>query len=140
MKSKILYNIATMALVMLGAAACADQNYTELDKGHNMHSVTASATDLLIHESNHAAEAIAIEWTTGENYGSGNAISYTLELAETATDFQNPVTVIDDSRQTYSWKPSTEDLNNILLNRFGLTPGEGISLDARVTARVAGME
>ncbi len=140
MKSKILYNIAAMALVMLGAAACTDQNYTELDKGHNVLSVTASATDLLLHESNHAAEAIAIEWTTGENYGSGNAISYTLELAETATDFQNPVTVIDDSRQTYSWKPSTEDLNNILLNRFGLTPGEGISLDARVTARVAGME
>lgn len=140
MKSNILYNIAAMTLVMMGAAACTDQDYTELDKGHNTLSVTSSESDLLLHESNHSVEAIAIEWTTGENFGTGNAISYTLELAETATDFANPVTVIDDSRQTYSWKPSTETLNSLLLNRFGLTPGEGISLDARVTARVAGME
>lgn len=140
MKSNILYNMAAMALVIMATAACTDQDYTELDKGHNVLSVTSSASDLLLHESNHAAEAIAIEWTTGENYGSGNAISYTLELAETATNFQNPVKVIDDSRQIYAWKPSTEDLNKILLDRFGLNPGEGISIDARVTARVAGIE
>ena len=127
-------------LLLTGAAACTDNNYTELEKGSTPLSITTSQSDLFLNESNHSAEAVSIEWTTGENFGTGNAISYTLELAETATDFSAPVTVLSDSRQVYSWKPTTENLNQLLISRFGLTPGEGISLDARVTAKVAGME
>ncbi len=140
MKLNTIYGCMALGLLIAGTAACTDNNYTELDKGSTELAITADRTDLLLHESQHAAEAIAIEWTTGQNFGTGNAIDYTLELAETATDFANPVTVIDHQRQTYYWKPSTEELNNILRSHFSLRPEDGISIDARVTARVAGMD
>lgn len=139
MKYSKLYSAATL-LLMVTAASCTDNDYTVLDKGSTPLSIESNISDLLLSESNHAAEAIAIEWTSGENFGSGNAISYTLELAETSTDFIAPITVIEDSRQIYSWKPSTETLNDIIINKFGITAGDGISLDARVTAKVAGLE
>lgn len=135
-----LINIPAACLLLSMAVACTDNDYTELDKGSTPLALTADKTDLMLDESNHAVQAIALEWTTGENFSTGNAISYTLELAETATDFADPYIAIDNSRQVYSWKPSTEDLNKILLEHFHLTPGAGISLDARVTARVAGMD
>ncbi|MBD5281152.1 MAG: DUF5116 domain-containing protein, partial [Bacteroides sp.] len=115
MKSSLIYNIAAGMLLLTGAAACTDNNYTELDKGSTPLSITASQSDLFLNESNHSVEAVSIEWTTGENFGTGNAISYTLELAETATDFSAPVTVLSDSRQVYSWKPTTENLNQLLI-------------------------
>ena len=140
MKSNSIYTLLLAALLTAGLGACTDNDYTELDKGYTDLTATASESDLILHESRHSAQAISIEWTTGQNFGTGNAIDYTLELAETATDFADPVTVIDHARQTYSWRPTVEELNDILRSHFRLTPDAGISLDARVTARVEGSE
>ena len=140
MKPNSTYTLLLAALLTAGLGACTDNDYTELDKGYTDLTATASESDLILHESRQSAQAISIEWTTGQNLGTGNAIDYTLELAETATDFADPVTVIDHARQTYSWRPTVEELNDILRSHFRLTPDAGISLDARVTARVEGSE
>ena len=35
----------------------------------------------------HKTDALELSWTTGTNYGTGNKISYTLELTKTGSDF-----------------------------------------------------
>jgi hypothetical protein len=139
MKTKYI-NIILAASQLSITGACSDNDYTELDKGSTELAITAGASDLVLNETNHALEAIDLSWTTGNNYGTGNAISYTLELAETGSDFHDPYIPVNDQQQVYFWKPTVEELNDILLNHFDVRPGDGVSLEARVTASVAGDE
>lgn len=134
----------TLLALSAGAAAlfssCTDNDYAELDMGYDELKMTASATDVVLEEKNHALEAIKLEWTTGNNQGTGKRIAYTLELAESGTDFADPCVVKDAELQTYNWAPTVDQLNNLLLRNIGILPGETVSLDAKVTARVDGIE
>jgi hypothetical protein len=93
----------------------------------------------MLDEKNHSQEALALSWTTGTNYGSGNRISYTLELAKAGTDFANPYSV-DLGTGTYQWTKKVEELNQFLHTQFGIGYDVKAELEARITAVVAGME
>lgn len=137
---RYIKTLLTVLVPLIGATACTDQDYEELNKGNEPLVLTSSGSEVVLEESSHASEAIALNWTTGENYGTGNRISYTLQLAEAGTNFSNPVTVIDNATQVYSWNPSMEQLNGVLLDNMGAKAYSAIELQARVTAHVAGME
>lgn len=82
--------ISHLVFALLGCAAlsaCVDDDYMELDKGQNELVLTASKTEVVLNEQAHADDALELSWTTGTNYGTGNKISYTLELAKTGSDF-----------------------------------------------------
>lgn len=134
------FQIAIASAALFTMWGCSDNDYTQLDKGSSELAIVASTSDIVLDESNHSLEAISLKWSTGNNYGTGNAINYTLELAETGTDFANPYIALDDTRQVYSWAPTVENLNDIIRTHFGVRAGDGISLDARITATVAGQE
>ncbi len=58
-----------------------------------------------------------LSWTTGTNYGSGNNISYTLELAKAGTDFADSYVAVENAvRERTQWTKSVEELNHILRN------------------------
>lgn len=131
--------ISHLVFALLGCAAlsaCVDDDYMELDKGQNELVLTASKTEVVLNEQAHADDALELSWTTGTNYGTGNKISYTLELAKTGSDFADSYVAVENAVQEYSWKKSVEELNDILRNHFGATAGENISLEARLTATV----
>lgn len=134
------YKLPLITAILLGAAGCADNDYTELNTGMDELTLTANSSELILKEANHNLQAISFTWTTGNNYGSGNAIGYTLELSEAGRDFTNPYIAVSNQRQVYSWNPTVEDLNSILCDHFGVRPGDNINLEARLTANVAGME
>lgn len=122
------------------AASCGDNDYTELSKLSEELAIKASSSEVVLTEKNHAASGITLEWTAGTNFGSGNRINYTLELAEASTNFADPVIVKEGVQQVYNWSPSTEELNNLVINNFGITPGGSVSLNARVIATVSGLD
>ena len=76
-----------LALLFIGFAlsACSDQDYTELDKGRDQLTITADQALSALEETSHASDAVTLNWTTGNNYGTGNRISYRLELAKAPT-------------------------------------------------------
>ena len=119
-------------------ASCVDDNYMELDKGHDELKMSSTAEALVLKEENHSAEAIALTWTTGTNFGTGNKIYYTLEIAEAGKDFTGSYVAVDNKAQVNSWKKSVEELNTILRTFFG--EKESYSLEARVTATVPDVE
>lgn len=132
----IAQSIAAVALL----ASCTDNDYMELNKGEAELEIKASSTEVTLEEANHASTAIELSWTTGTNHGTGNRISYTLEIAEAGTNFAEPYLAVVDATQEYAWSPSVEDLNSIILNDLHLSAGYPVALEARVTATVAEVE
>ena len=111
----------------------------ETDKGHDTLTLSVNQQELVLNEKNHSQEALTLSWTTGTNYGSGNRISYTLELAKAGTDFANAYSV-DLGTGTYQWTKKVEELNQFLHTQFGIGYDVKAELEARITAVVAGME
>lgn len=131
--------ISPIVFALLGCAAlssCIDNDYMDLDKGHNELALTASQTEITLNEQAHADNALELTWTTGTNYGTGNKIAYTLELAKSGSNFADPYIAVENAVQQYTWKKSVEELNNILRQHFGATSNDNISLEARLTATV----
>ena len=139
MKNYIL-NAALITALMTGLSACTDNDYMELDKGSEPLSISVSETAVTLEENAHSSDAFEIRWTTGTNFGTGNRISYTLELAQAGSGFENSVIIKNNEVQTYNWKPSVEQLNSILLDELHARPGEEIGVNVMVTASVSGME
>ncbi len=137
---RYIYTILTILFAGLAITACSDQDYDQLDKGKNQLALTADQPMSVLDETNHASDAITLNWTTGNNYGTGNRISYRLELAKAGTDFANPYVCVDEQTQTYVWSANVENLNNIILDKMGGTVGEPIDIEARVTAIVSGSD
>ena len=104
-------------------------------KGHDTLTLSVNQQELVLNEKNHSQEALALSWTTGTNYGSGNRISYTLELAKAGTDFANPYSV-DLGTGTYQWTKKVEELNQFLNTQFGIGYAVKAELEARITAVV----
>ena len=140
MKRPILHYIAPFFLAAAALTACVDDDYMETDKGHNELALSANRTEIVLDEQQHADNALELTWTTGTNYGTGNRIAYTLELAQAGTDFAAPHAVVQDAVQQYAWTATVEDLNNLLRDHLGATGSQTLSLEARVTASVAGQE
>ena len=80
---------------------------------------------------------ISFNWSTGTNQGTGEAITYTLELDVTDGDFSNPIaTFAKNIQNSFSYRVSYGDLNNFLLE-YGLETGSSYNLQARITANVS---
>ena len=135
---KYIYQLLCSLFIGATMVACAE-DYMETDKGHDTLTLSVNQQELVLNEKNHSQEALALSWTTGTNYGSGNRISYTLELAKAGTDFANPYSV-DLGTGTYQWTKKVEELNQFLNTQFGIGYAVKAELEARITAVVAGME
>ena len=129
--------------ILLGGlflSACTDQDYEQLDKGSDHLTLTTSQEAGTLQEINHAGNAITLNWTTGNNAGTGNKIYYQLELAKAGTNFAEPYTALADESQVYTWSISEENINNLILDKFGGTTGIPASIDARIRATVPGVD
>ena len=121
-------------------ASCADDDYMELDKGDTQLALTANANNITLDEAAHAENALTLTWTSGTNHGTGNRITYKLEMAEAGTGFANPYLVADEMTQQYTWSATTEQLNTLLRDNFGVKADNHYAVEARVTATVAGID
>lgn len=139
MKNHIFSILAAM-LCALTFASCSDNDYTQLDKGSDTLTLSADQANSELNELNHASEAITLNWTSGNNYGTGNRIYYKLELAPSGSDFSNAYAVINNETQKYTWSFNEENMNNVVLEKLGGTAGQKMALDARVTAMVSGSD
>jgi len=133
-----IYSLLFILLGIVSLSSCSDNDYAEMNKGFNQLALTANQTDIQLNEQEHASEAVAFSWTSGNNYGTGNRISYTLELAKSGTNFSHPYVEIDSVPQNYSWSVNNEDLNKLLIDSIGAVAGVSTKIDARIIAYVAG--
>lgn len=137
---KYFYHIFSILCCSLALAACSDNDYAEMDKGHDTLVLTINQTADVLNEATHANDAITFNWTTGTNNGSSHKISYTLEIAEDGTNYANAYVAIDHETQRYSWSMNQENLNALILDKFGGSVGQSIRLNTRISAMVYGQD
>lgn len=134
--------ISILAILLCGFSfsACTDNDYAEMDKGRDVFALSMEQPADTLDEQSHANEAITFNWTTGQNYGTGNRICYLLELDKVGDNFANAYTVVDKENQVYTWSLNQENLNNLLLDKFGGVAGKASTIEARVSAIVDGQD
>lgn len=118
---------------------CTDDNYMELDKGSAPLEITASAADVELDAANPETEALKLSWTSGSNHGTNAAISYTFQLDVQGNNFAGGIS-LDLGREVYEKVYKNEELNDILLNDFGIAINQEAVLEARVIATIAAEE
>lgn len=123
-------------ILSLSFMACTDENNTEYNKGDEALVVTASSDVIILDAQNPASEAVKFSWTSGTNYGTGLAIDYTFEMDVDNGNFENGI-VMSIGRNIYEQAFTNEVLNNLLLEKFGITADQKIVLKYRVIAKVA---
>lgn len=132
--------IRTFASATLAFAftACADQDYTEFDKGSDVLAIKTDKESVVLDEVNHAETAVSIDWSTGNNGGTGHKIYYTLDLREKGGS--HSAQPVFETIQTQQYTYSVESLNSLLTNEWEIAAGESVTIEATVTASGEGFE
>ncbi|WP_286856369.1 SusF/SusE family outer membrane protein [Proteiniphilum sp. UBA5431] len=130
---RLLFLLSLWVTLFVG---CADDNYMELDKGSSPLEITASSAEIELDAANPTSEALKLSWTTGSNQGTNAGISYTFQMDLQGDNFAGGVS-IDLGRGVYEKIYKNEELNEILLNNFGVEVNKEVVLEARVIATIA---
>lgn len=97
--------------------------------------LSATKSNIVLTQKEAATNGINFTWTTGTNQGTGASISYVLQIDKKGNSFANPVS-FDMGKGVYAKSLTVEELNNLLLNTFGLGSNTEAQLDARVVATI----
>lgn len=133
-----LYN-SLLFLLILGLIAftgCSDDDNIEYNKGNIPLKITASDNQVELDAENPQVEALKFTWTSGSNQGTNAAISYTFQMDVEGNNFAGGIS-IDLGREVYEKVYKNEELNDILLDDFGITTDTDVSLEFRIIATVA---
>lgn len=131
---KKLYNIilGMLAVLPFVLASCND-DYAETNLGDQPLTLSASGATIALDITAPQANAVTFEWTSGSNFNTNSAITYTFELG--LAGFSKSVLVeLNQGINSVSYR--TEELNKILLDNFDVSPDNEVDLEARVTAKV----
>ncbi|NDV57494.1 SusF/SusE family outer membrane protein [Bacteroides sp. 519] len=130
------YKILSLLALLLVGWSCTDENNTEYNKGEAPLEVIASKETIELDALNPSAEAVKFTWTSGTNYGTGLAIDYTFQLDKQDGTFENGITV-EMGRNNFEKSYKNEELNDLLIEKFGITAAAEATFQYRVIANVA---
>lgn len=133
---KKIYNILFGILLILPCllASCSD-DYMETNLGDQPLKLSVSNEIIILDITAPQSNAVDFEWTSGSNFNTNAAITYTFELGLSGTNFEKSIqTELKEGKTSISYR--TDELNEILLNEFGITPDSEVELEARVTAKI----
>jgi hypothetical protein len=85
---------------------------------------------------NPEVEALKFTWTSGSNQGTNAAINYTFQMDVQGNNFAKGIS-LDMGRETYEKTYKNEELNDILINDFGIGIGSNVTLESRVIAKIS---
>lgn len=98
-------------------------------------SLNVSETNVVLSQKQADNTAISFNWTRGTNHGTGSSISYSLEIDKAGNDFASPK-VYDLGKGVYEKSFTNSDLNDLMLNDWGIPAGTSQDFEARVKADV----
>lgn len=113
-------------------ASCSD-DYAETNLGDEPLKLSVNETVLALDITAPQSNAVTFEWTSGTNYNTNAAITYTFELG--LNGFAKKIELeLTQGKNSVSYR--TDELNRLLIDAFEINPGDEVDLEARVTAEV----
>ncbi|WP_278036418.1 SusF/SusE family outer membrane protein [Flavobacterium nitratireducens] len=134
---KAVYFLSVLFMALLNTS-CEETLKDSIVNYNDELKLTVSNPNLVLQESKQN-ENLTFNWTTGTNQGTSASISYTLQIDKADNNFANALQY-DLGVNKFSQSISIKNLNYILLNTFGVSPGEAQDFEAKVIATVAGLE
>jgi len=131
---KSIYHIFSIIFLLFATISC-DKSEMELDKGNTPLAISSSTSEVVFEVNLPDKQAVAFDWTTGTNNGTGAAISYVFQLDIAGNGFQSGISE-DLGKNIRTRAFSMAELNTLILETFGQPAGKMVSLDARVIATV----
>lgn len=129
-------NIKTIYLMLLGLTlvwACTEEERTVITGNPDAPVLTSPASgQSIVLDSETAAQPLVFNFDPA-NFGFSAAVSYTVQMAESETSFENPLDLGNSNGAEISITQAT--LNQRLIGR-GYAPEEGIQMDIRVRASI----
>lgn len=136
-------------LILFGAAAgllisgCTKEETPEggdqlIDTGDEL-TLTASAANVILSESNGDKEALKLTWTPASDYGLDEEINYTLEITKDGADYSDGYSQ-DMGKTTMSKSWTNSELNSFLTEEFDAASGTAAKYKTRITATVSNRE
>lgn len=99
--------------------------------------LTASADEITLNEDTPNDVALTFDWTAATEVGSDYYLSYIFKMDMQDNFFQNPVREYEDEgpgTKTYTHRA----LQNLLINKWGCTPGTTVLMEARIIGTLEG--
>ncbi len=121
---------------LLLVVSCRKKDKMELNKGDNPLSLSIDKPDVVLQEKDRSADAVLLSWTSGSNKGTNAAISYTLCIDKQGDNFSHAYTE-DLGKAASSKKYSVQDLNDFITSHWDVSPGEEVTLEAKIVIDVA---
>lgn len=131
-----IYKILSLLIFLSLFWSCTDEGNTEYDKGDRPLEISATKESLELDALNPNSEAVKFIWTSGTNSGTGLAIDYTFQLDKQDGNFENGISV-DMGRNAYEKSYKNEELNDLLIDKFGISPNTETTFQYRIIANIA---
>ena len=131
-------------LIILGAAAglmipgCTPEEETLIDTGDEL-TITASAKDITLLESEGEQEALKLTWTPASGYGLEEEPYYTLDITKSGSDYEDGYSR-DMGKSTFSISWTVAELNTFLTEVLGAESGTKTAYKARIRATIYGRD
>ena len=128
---KYIYKIFLLFLVVTGVTSCDEnENFAILPAQESFKILTPSSGSVIVlDDTNLLNTALFISW---QSTSSIEGATFTIEAAETGTDFGSPVVIGTTTGNNFSM--TVDELNTFLLDVMGLKHEEAASVDIRVVA------
>ena len=134
-KLNTILTLSAIAFCITGCGIDIDEYKAGDPEGGEELKVTAQAEDpIILQEKNSLETAIGLAWTSGSNFGTGNSISYTLDIDHAEGDWTECYTE-SLGKRIYSRDITVEELNNIVTG-LGAEHGTSGEYKGRIRASV----
>ena len=141
-KKQAWANISSLTLILLLSLSsvfmmnsCTKDEPITISMGAPV-ALSTSADNVVLAQKNDASVAVSINWTAGSNQGTGSSISYTLDVDRDGNNFANAKSY-NMGKAVYQKDFTVSELNDLLLNYWNVQPGTAVTLEARITAKIA---
>lgn len=137
MKNNFIRTLSVLGALFLALmnTSCEDLLSDPILNYNDELTLTVSSSELVLDERS-PNENLTFNWTTGTNYGTSASISYVLQIDKEGNSFATPLEY-EMGTNNFSFSINAATLNFIMLNTFGIQPGEIQNFEARVIATVA---
>lgn len=140
MKKYRTFRFGAALAAVLSMASCGldidEMKESDAGAGAPFELTVTAEEQIVLNERESTESALSLAWTSGSNYGTGNAIEYIVEMDKADGDWSG-CHIENLGKNVYSKDFTVEELNTILSEELGAVQGTAADYKVRVTASVA---